>query len=122
MRKIYRYEKLTYTGQSDEDIEFEVKFISDGNIGHTVINVPGDNDPEIANSGKASLGKIQSLISEKTFVVSDIANPIPQEDTITIEYYINQKLIKSHSNLKTETDRPYVILTIKFSVKWKGIS
>jgi len=117
MRKIYRYEKLSYTAEAEEEITFEVKFISDGNIGHTVINIPGNNDPEIANSGKAVLGNIESLLSEKTFVVSDIANPIPQEDKIIIEYYINEKLLKSHSNDKSETDRPYVILTIKFSVK-----
>lgn len=117
MRKIYRYENLSYSGKTNEEIIFEVKFISDGNIGHTVINIPGDDDAEIANSGKAALGNIQSLLSVKTFVVSDIANPIPQEDTIAIEYYINQKLLKSHSNLKSETDRPYVILAIKFSVK-----
>lgn len=115
MRKIYRYENLSYKAEINEEIIFEVKFISDGNIGHTVINIPGDNDPEIANSGKANLGSIESLLSGKTFVVSDIANPIPQEDTITIEYYINKKLIKSHSNAKSDTDRPYVILAIKFS-------
>jgi hypothetical protein len=117
MRKIYRYEKLSFSAPADEDVNFEIKFISDGNIGHTVINIPGDNDSEIANSGKCSLGKIQSLISEKTISVSDIANPIPNEDTIAIEYYINKKLIAKHSNPKSETDRPYVILTIKFSVK-----
>ncbi|MCV9930577.1 hypothetical protein OIU83_23150 [Flavobacterium sp. LS1R49] len=117
MRKIYRYEKLSYSAPIDEEIQFEIKFISDGNIGHTVINIPGDNDPEIANSGKCSLGKIQSLTSDKTVTVSDIANPIPQENTITIEYYINNKLLAKHSNPKSETDRPYVILSIKFSVK-----
>lgn len=115
MRKIYRYDKLSYAAKPDEEIFFEVKFISDGNIGHTVVNIPGNNDPEIANAGKASLGKLQSLLSEKTFVVSDISNPIPQEDMIVIEYYINQKLLTKHSNPKSETDRPYVILSIKFS-------
>ncbi|KIA98332.1 MULTISPECIES: hypothetical protein [unclassified Flavobacterium] len=117
MRKIYRYEKLSFSAPVDEDINFEIKFISDGNIGHTVINIPGDNDSEIANSGKSSLGKIQTLTAEKTICVSDIANPIPHEDTIAIEYYINKKLLAKHSNLKSDTDRPYVILTIKFSVK-----
>jgi hypothetical protein len=117
MRKIYRYEKLSFSAAADEDIQLEIKFISDGNIGHTVINVPGDNDPEIANSGKSNLGNIKSLLSDKTFIISDIANPIPQEDTIAVEYYINKKLLIKHSNPKSETDRPYVILTIKFSVK-----
>jgi len=117
MRKIYRYDKISYEAEINEEIQFKVKFISDGNIGHTVINIPGDNDSEIANSGKCELGKIQFLTTEKTICVSDIANPIPQEDTITIEYYINKKLLARHSNPKIETDRPYVILTIEFSIK-----
>ena len=117
MRKIYRYDKLSYEADSNEEIQFKIKFVSDGNIGHTVINIPGDSDSEIANSGKSELGKLQFLTTEKTICISDIANPIPQEDTITIDYYINKKLLVRHSNPKTETDRPYVILTIEFSIK-----
>lgn len=114
MRKIYRYEQLSYRGDGETEVFYKVKFISDGNIGHTVVNIPGDNDPEIANSGERSLGKLKSLTGEKTMSVSDIANPIPEEDTIIIEYYINDMLLVRHENLKTETDRPYVLLKIKF--------
>jgi hypothetical protein len=117
MRQIYRYEKLSYDAEKNENIIFKVQFISDGNIAHTVINIPGNNDPEISNSGQCDLGKIQNLTSQKTISISDIANPIPQEDTITIEYYINDKLLVRHSNPKNETDRPYVILIIKFTEK-----
>jgi hypothetical protein len=49
MRKIYRYDKLSYEAEINEEIQFKVKFISDGNIGHTVINIPVENDSEIAN-------------------------------------------------------------------------
>jgi hypothetical protein len=115
MRKIYRYEKLSYKGEENEAVVFAVKFISDGNIGHTVINIPGNFDPEIANSGERSLGKLKALLAEKTISVSDIANPVPEVETIIIEYYINNVLLVRHENPKTETDRPYVILKIKFS-------
>lgn len=115
MRKIYRYEKLTYTAAADSEIIYKVKFISDGNIGHTVINIPGENDPEIANSGERSLGKLKSLTKERTISVSDIANPAPEVDTIIVEYYINDTLLVRHENPKTATDRPYVILKIKFT-------
>ncbi|WP_291131715.1 hypothetical protein [Flavobacterium sp. UBA7682] len=114
MRKIYRYENLSYTGNKEEEIIFKIKFISDGNIGHTVINIPGDDDKEIANSGKSNLGKIDDLKKEKTISVSDIANPIPEEEDIIIEYYLNDILLVRHENPKSETDRPYVILKIKF--------
>lgn len=115
MRKIYRYENLSYTGDAEEAIFFIVKFISDGNIGHTVINIPGDNDPEIPNSGQRSLGLLKTLTKEKTVSVSDIANPVPEVDHIVVEYYINATLLVRHENPKSETDRPYVILKIKFN-------
>jgi len=115
MRKIYRYDNLLYKGKKDEEIIFKIEFISDGNIGHTVINIPGDDDKEIANSGQSILGILKDLKKEKTISVSDIANPIPQEENIIIEYSINGKLLITHKNAKTETDRPYVILKIKFT-------
>ncbi len=114
MRKIYRYEDLTYTADKNEKIVFKIDFVSDGNIGHTVINIPGDDDKEIANAGSVVLGKLKDLTSENTVSVSDIANPIPQEDKVVIDYYINKKLLVHHENLKSETDRPYIILNIKF--------
>jgi hypothetical protein len=115
MRKIYRYEDLSYSGDKDDKAVFKIDFISDGNIGHTVINIPGDDDKEIANSGKKSLGKIKELKKEDTVSVSDIANPIPEEDKVIIDYFINDKLLVRHENLKSETDRPYIILKIKFT-------
>lgn len=115
MTKIYRYDE-TYEGTSGEEIVFSVEFISDGNYGPTRINIPGPNDGVIANAGKRSLGKIDSLISEKTITVSDIANPIPEEDTITIAYYINGKLLLKHSNTKNVSDTPMIIITITFAI------
>lgn len=115
MRKIYRYEKLSYTGKAEDDIVYKIKFISDGDMSHTVINIPGDDDPEIANSGERSLGKLKTLTDEKIMSISDIANPTPEVDEIIVEYYINDTLLIRHQNPKTETDRPYVILKIKFA-------
>jgi hypothetical protein len=117
MRKIYRYDNLSFKAGLNDDVEMRIKFISNGNIGHTVINIPGNEDPEIANAGSCSLGKIKDLLSPKTISVSDIANPIPQAEDIIIEYYLNDTLLIKHSNPKSETDRPYVFLTIKFTAQ-----
>lgn len=36
-------------------------------LGHTVINISGENDSEIANSGNCELGKIQFLFTSKSW-------------------------------------------------------
>lgn len=115
MRKIYRYEDLSYTADKGKKIVFRIDFVSDGNTGNTFINIPGNEDKEIADAGKITLGKIEELTSETTVSVSDIANPIPEEDEVIIDFYINDKLIVHHKNLKNEADRPYIILNIKFT-------
>ncbi len=117
MRKIYRYEKLSYAGEENEAIVLKIKFISDGNTSHTTINIPNDNYKEIENSGQKKLGTLEELLSDRTLLVSDIANPVPEVDTIIIEYYINATLLVRHENPKSETDQPYVFIKIKFTKK-----
>ena len=114
MRKIYRYRDLSFPVADNENVVLTVEFVSDGNIVHTFINIPGNNDPEIQDEGTAFLGQGKDLRNETTISVSDIANPIPAEDTITIRYKINGQLLIEHSNPKTETEQPFVILFIKF--------
>lgn len=114
MRKTYRYKNLTYSVSDDVDVYFEIEFISDGNSGQTVINVPGPNDFEISDSGRQAIGKGAELREDKTICFSDIANLIPDEDEIKINYKINDDLIVEHMNPKSEEERPLIILFIEF--------
>jgi hypothetical protein len=117
MRKIYRYEKLSYAGEENEAVVLKIKSISVGNTSHTTINMPNDIYKEIENSGQKKIGVLEELLSERTLLVSDIANPVPEVDTIIIEYYINSTLLVRHENLKSETDQPYIFIKIKFTKK-----
>ncbi len=114
MRKAYRYRHISYLVADESEVHLTVEFISDGNFAHTLINVPGPNDPEIENSGTALIGYGKDLRSETTIVVSDIINPIPEEDEIRVQYKINGETVIEHTNPKSDEERPYVILFIRF--------
>lgn len=114
MSKIYRYEKLSYTGNESESITFRVKMISNGNIGRTYIETPVKDDSVILDSGTADLGMLKTLTKSKTAVYSNINNPVPVADHIIVEYYINSTLLLRHENLKSESEDPLIILKIKF--------
>lgn len=114
MRKTYRYRNLSFAAADETDVNFTIKFISDGNSGQTLINVPGPNDPEIENAGTKFIGKGEDLRGDTTICVSDIANPVPQEDEIRIQYEINSQILVEHSNPKSEEERPLIILFVQF--------
>ncbi|AEV31030.1 hypothetical protein Oweho_0003 [Owenweeksia hongkongensis DSM 17368] len=114
MRKIYRYKDLTKVVQKEEHVTLTVEFVTDGNTGVTAVNIPGPNDPTILNEGSANIGKGKDLYSELTACVTDVANPIPEEDTITVRYFINEDLLLEHTNAKSVSDQPMIILMIKF--------
>lgn len=115
MRKIYRKKDIVINVDNNEQVNFEVRFVSDGNSGVTAINIPGDNDPDINNTGIADLGKgIALKETDKTVIVSDITNLAQEETDIIIDYLCNGSLVYRHHNEKTESDRPLIILWIKF--------
>lgn len=114
MSKIYRHEKLTYTGDEKEEIVFKVKMISNGNFARTNIETPNADDLLIVDSGKKSLGLLKSLTKSKTAVYCSVKNPTPIADNIIVDFYVNNTLIHHHDNLKTETEDPFIILKIKF--------
>lgn len=114
MSKTYRYRDLSFAVADETEVIFTVEFISDGNTGKTIINVPGPIDPEINNSGSISIGNGASLRGDTTISVTDVANLIPQEDEIIIQFKVNDKLLVEHKNLKAEEKRPLIVLFIKF--------
>ncbi len=113
-RKTYHYKNLSFPIADNTDVEFTVEFVSDGNIGQTQINIPGPNDSSISDSGSKVIGKGKDLRAETTFCFSDIINPVPKEDKIIIRYKINGQLLIEHENDKSEENRPYIVLFIKF--------
>ena len=116
MRKTYRYKNIEFPVEDEKEVIFTIEFISDGNSGHTAINVPGPDDPEIEDEGSTPIGKGKFLRKDTTVIVSDIANLIPGEDEIRIRYKLNDKIIVEHFNPKSEADRPLIIIFVKFPV------
>jgi len=114
MRITYRYKNLIFPVLDDTEVTLRVQFISDGNSGQTVINVPGTNDRQINNSGFTFLGHGANLRGDSTICFSDIANLIAFEDEIRIHYIINDILLVEHVNQKSEEERPLIVLSIKF--------
>lgn len=112
--KIYTYDKLSYTGDENEEIIFKVKMISNGNDGKTIIDLPNDDEKVIPNSGKESLGTLKNLTRVKTKSYTNVNNLNPDSDSIIVEFYINSKLMVRHENLKSESEDPFIILKIKF--------
>lgn len=113
-RQVYRYKNLTYSVSDDTEVLLTVEFISDGNSGQTIVNVPGPADIQISDSGTASIGNGSDLRTTQTICVSDIANLIPYETDIIIRYSLNGVLLLEHSNAKSEEERPLIILLIQF--------
>jgi hypothetical protein len=116
MRKSYPYKNLSFAVADDSDVNFTVEFISDGNIGQTIINVPGPDDSNIENEGTEMIGKGLDLRVDTTVCITDAANLAPQEDEIRIRYSINGQFLLEHFNPKSEEERPIIILFIKFPV------
>jgi hypothetical protein len=117
MSKTYNYKNLSFPIEDGKKVFLIVKYISDGNSSHTVINKPGHNDPELEDQGKVLIDLSNNLRDETTYVVTALDNFIPDEDTITLEYYLNELLIQRHSNLKSVTESPMIILHINFPKK-----
>ena len=113
-RKTYRYKNLVFPVADDTDVTFTVDFISDVNTSYTLVDIPGNNDPEIDDEGTAELGKGSTLRSEKTIVVCDVDNLADQEDRIKINFLINNEVIVAFDKPKSEEPRPIIVLKIEF--------
>lgn len=115
MIKNYIYDNISIAVDDDTKVYLTVEFISDGNTGVTIINPPEGKAKKIIDAGTKYIGLGKNLKSSPVIVVSDIANPIPEEDEITVHYKINGDLILEHSNAKSETKRAGIIIFIKFT-------
>lgn len=115
MSQIFRYPNVHKQIPGSGINTFKVEVESDGCKVKTIVNIPGDDDPLIDNSGQAEIGEKQNLIKEHTVVVSECYCPIQEEDEIFVKFFINDDLILTHQK-DIEADRTHlVIFKIKFS-------
>ena len=114
MIKTYRYRGLSFNVADEEPVYLEVRFISDGNSGPTVINIPGPHDPEIPRDGTVYIGKGSDLRGPETIIFSVLNNMVLEEDEVRVRYYLNGEFLEEHENKKEESDRPIVVLFVKF--------
>lgn len=114
MRKTYRYNNISFAVADETEVYFTVEFKSDGNSGQTTIDVPGNIDLEIEDSGTVFIGKGKDLRLDNTICFSNVDNKNPNEDEIRIYYKINGVLKQEHINPKSEEERPVIVLKINF--------
>ncbi len=114
MRKKYRYKNLSFPVSDNTEVKFTIEYQSSGIISETFINIPGDDDPEIEDSGTVSFGKGSGLRDGFTVSVTDVSSIADEEDTIAVNYKLNGQLLVEHSNPKSEEESPMIILQIKF--------
>lgn len=114
MRKTYRYRDLILAVSEEEKVTYTIQFISDGNISHTTVYFPHADNIQIKNEGTEPMGTGSTLHREIIVAVTDIANPVPEEDAIKVNFLVNDELVVAHTNLKSEEERPIIILYFKF--------
>lgn len=124
MIRAYYYYNIVFPVSDHEDVFFRVKFISNGNAGKTIVNVPGPNDSFIKNEGDVFIGKGWQLRNGTTVVVSRVRNPLPMtlEDKIIVRFFLNEQLVSEqgnaapvpHTNSKEEADEVDIFMFINF--------
>ena len=121
MKSPYRYRNLTYKITDQTELFFTVEFLSDGNAGVTNINIPGMENVEIADAGTKRLGLAADLKGRQIISFSNIYNVVPEETEIAVQFKINDSIIayaqptqleQPHSNLKSVSERPEIVLFI----------
>lgn len=113
MPKTYTYTDLTFSAPGDTELIFSVTFISDGNTGVTTVSVPQRSQKQITDTGSVSMGRSKNVKNKTVIAVSDLANLAAEEQDITVQYKINDTVVLTHSNPKSEEERPIIVLLIK---------
>jgi hypothetical protein len=130
--KNYYYFDLQFPIANETEAKFSVKYITDANFGKTKITVPQRDEPfTIDNAGTINIGNGSDLRNATIAVSCKVSNPAPQEDTIIVGFFINDKLISLelenneiqqeypdrngyHINKKSAGERIRIMLAIKF--------
>ena len=119
MSKVYFYRDITVDISENEDVSLRVEFPDAGTTGHTFINVPGNNDKEIFNTGSKVIGQWENLKKGMTIITASPSNIAAEDEVEQVRYqlYVNDVLKLDHANQKTETKIPQLIILIKFKLK-----
>lgn len=112
MAKVYVYENVSFRATDDTQIYFKVEFISDGDVAATTVHAPKKTTKTILDSGTKYIGLAKDLRSSDIIVSSKDTNLLPEEDTITILYKINDTIIKKHSNLKSVASEILIVMYV----------
>ncbi|MFT6923159.1 MAG: hypothetical protein ACJA1C_002169 [Crocinitomicaceae bacterium] len=113
-RKVYRYRDISVPVADNDVVTITVQFISDGNTGPTIVNIPGEDDPDRLDAGEIELGKGKDLREPTTISISDITNLASEETYIRVNYKINGSVIAEHENKKEDATHATIMLFIKF--------
>ena len=114
MTRTYNHKNLSFFAEDNTKVYLEVEYVSDGNTSYTVVNKPGPNDPEIDGQGSVLIDIGGNLRTETTYVNTQVDNFIPEEDTISLNFKLNGIIIAEHTNPKSETISPFIVLHINF--------
>lgn len=112
MEKIYVYEDIIFNANNDTQINVSVEFLSDGNQAATTIHAPKKSTKTFENSATRYIGLAKDLRSSALIISTKARNMIKEEDTIIINYKINDTIIKKHANAKSDADEILIILYI----------
>jgi hypothetical protein len=110
----YPYKDITVEVADDAIVNLKVEFPDSGTTGYTFINVPGDDDKDITNAGIVVIGKGEDLKKSITIISSNPYNIAQHVNKIRVNFYLNDKLIVEHSNDKSESKKPQIIIVVNF--------
>lgn len=114
MSQTYHHRNLKFAAADETDVILEVKYVSDVNSSHTVINRPGDVDLDLDGQGTITIGKGKELRGETTYITTSVDNIAPQVENIRVQFKLNGQEIVLHSNPRSETPSPIIILHLTF--------
>ncbi|HBV14840.1 hypothetical protein [Chryseobacterium carnipullorum] len=112
MEKIFVYDEVSFEAKDDTQINFTVEFISDGDIAVTTVHAPKKSTKTFIDSETKYIGLAKDLRSSSLIVTTKCKNPLDHEDTISINYKINDQLIKKHTNPKSDADEILIVMYV----------
>ena len=105
MRKKYEVSKTVAAG---DDVNITVEFPDAATEGATVISRPDGKFFEITNIGNTVLGRAGEFPTYVIKMTSIIFNLAKEVDKVRMNVLVNDEIIVTHENLKTEDEHPTI--------------
>jgi hypothetical protein len=110
---IYRYSSAIEVADTD-DVILSASFPDPGTASHNIIDTQINNDFEELNDFSVSLGKGADAKKERTLIFTNAVNMDENNLNIKINYFVNGKIIVTHSNLKSLDNNPQIKINLTF--------